>query len=145
VGERNSWRCVPPSAAEKCILLNGKNFCLGGGGGGKKEHRDLKLSQFARNKEHWKYVENGSKALHGGVPNLCRENKVVRKYPCPAVGRACHVYLLDLYFSELPEGAKEKDVFYFSAVRKTPTNPSQPWFTNIPIGWNKLDRFVRDV
>ena len=76
----------------------------------------------------------------GGAADLRRENKVVQQYPCPAVGCACHVYLLDLYFSKLPEGAKEKDVFYFSAVQKTPTNPSQPWFTNIPIGWNKLDR-----
>jgi len=105
----------------------------------------LKRSQFTRNKDHWNYVEKGLKAFRGGAADLRRENKVVRQYPCPAVGRACNVYLLDLYFSKLPEGAKEKDAFYFSAVRKTSTNPRQPWFTNIPIGWNKLDRFVRDV
>ena len=122
----------------------GRIFASGGDGGGK-EHWELKLSQYTRNKDDWKYVENGSKAFRGGVVDLCRENKVVRQYPCPAVGRACHVYLPDLYFSKLSGDAKEKDAFYFSAVRKTPTNPSQPWFANIPIGWNKLDWFVRDV
>ena len=64
----------------------------------------------------WNYVENGLKAFRGGgAADLRRENKVVQQYPCPAVGCACHVYLLDLYFAKLPEGAKEKSAFYFSA------------------------------
>ena len=80
--------------------------------------------------------------LRGGVGDLCRENKVIRQYPCPDAGRACHVYLLDLYFSKLSEGAKEKGAFYFTPLRKTPADPKKPWFTDVPIGWNKLDRFV---
>ena len=121
----------------------GKTFASGGGGG--KEYRELKLSQFVKNKDHWKYAENGSKAFRGGVGYPHRENKVIRQYPCPDAGRACHVHLLDLYFSKLSEGAKEKGAFYFTPLRKTPADPKKPWFTDVPIGWNKLDRFVRDV
>ena len=36
-------------------------------GGGGQEHRNLKLSQFVREKDHWKYIETGSKNFRGGV------------------------------------------------------------------------------
>ena len=94
---------------------------------------------------HLLLCENGSKAFRGGFCDLRRENKVVRQYPSPHAGAGCHVHLLDLYFSKLPESTKEKDAFYFAPVRNIVTDPVQPWFTNVPIGWNKLDRFVRDM
>ena len=53
--------------------------------------------------------------------------------------------MLDLYFSKLPEVAKEKSVFYFTPLQNTPADRKKPWFTGVPIGWNKLDRFVRDL
>ena len=31
------------------------------------EHRNLKLLQFVREKDHWKYIETGSKNFRGGV------------------------------------------------------------------------------
>ena len=50
-------------ALMRSVFLNGKNFCLMGG----KEHgRELKLSQFVRNKDHWKYVENAVKGFSRG-------------------------------------------------------------------------------
>ena len=45
----------------------------------------------------------------------------------------------------MSEGAKGKGGFYFTPLRKTPADPKKPWFTDVPIGWNKLDRFVRDM
>ena len=33
--------------------------------------------------------------------------------------------LLDLYVSKLPNGAKEKDTFYFTALPKTPEDPEK--------------------
>ena len=88
----------PQSLVRSVFYMNGKNFCLRGG----KEHRELKLSQFIRSKDHWKYIENGSKAFRGGVSDLRRENKVVRQYPCPAAGPGCHVHLLDVGTSAPP-------------------------------------------
>jgi len=52
--------------------------------------------------------------------------------------------LLDLYVSKLPNGAKEKDAFYFTALPKTPEDPEKQYST-VPIGWNKLDRMVKDM
>ena len=47
--------------------------------------------------------------------------------------------LLDFYVSKLPKGAKEKDAFYFTLLSKTPEDPEKPWYSAVPIGWNKLD------
>ena len=52
--------------------------------------------------------------------------------------------LLDLYVSKLPNGAKEKNT-YFTALPKTPEDPEKPWYSTVPIGWNKLDRMVKDI
>ena len=52
--------------------------------------------------------------------------------------------LLDLYVSKLPNGAKEKDAFYFTALPKTPEDPEKQYST-VPIGWKKLDRMVKDM
>ena len=53
--------------------------------------------------------------------------------------------LLDFYVSKLPKGAKEKDAFYFTPLCKTPEDPEKPWYSSVPIGWNKLDRMVKDI
>ena len=58
---------------------------------------------------------------------------------------ACHVHLLDTYIGKLPDLAKAKDHFYFTPLSKVPSNPMDPWFSTIPIGWNKLDRYVCDM
>ena len=103
----------PQTLVRSIFFLNEKNFCLRW----YKEHRGLKLSQFIRNKDPWRYIENGSKAFRGDVGNLHRENKVIRQYPCLDAGCACHIYLLDLYFSKLSEGACKEGAFYFTLLR----------------------------
>ena len=132
----------PVSLVRSVFFLNGKNFFLGGG----KEHRDLRLSQFTRKGDHWEFIANRSKNVRLGGANVRQENRVFRQYPSPAAGRTCHFYLLDLYFSKLPPSAKQKDVFYYTPVRHLSTNPNHPWwYTDHPIGWNRLDRFVKDM
>lgn len=126
----------PLALVRAIFYLNGKNFCLKGG----QKHRQLKLSQFQREKDHWKYTEHKSRG--GSVGDV----RVVRQFPCPSAGNRCHVHLLDLYFSKLPREAKEKDAaFYFTELKHTPEDPLKPWFTAVPMGWNKLDRMVKSM
>ena len=130
----------PLALVRAVFYLNGRNFCLRGGC----EHRGLKMSQLKREKDHWKYIENGSKNFRSGVADLRRENKVVRQYESPSIGKQCHVYLLDLYISKIPDDAKKKDVFYFTPL-SMPADPQKPWYSSVPIGWNKLDSYVKDM
>ena len=91
------------------FYLNGKVFCLRGG----KEHRNLKISQLVRHHgpDHYTYTENESKNRSGGLKQMKVENKVVPVYACSQAGVRCHVKLLDLYLSKLPDGARQKDIF----------------------------------
>ena len=131
----------PLSLVRSVFFLNGKNFCLGGG----REHRDLRLSQFTRRGDHWEFVSNRSKPVRLGGTDVCKENSVFRQYPSPAAGRACHFYLLDLYFSKLLPYL-HKDAFYFTPAPSISPRPfNQPWYTYNPIGVNKLDRMVKDM
>ena len=131
----------PKALLRAIFFLNGKNFCLRGG----QEHRDLKLSQFVRGVDHWRYVENGSKNHNGGLKHLRHENKVVRQYACPELGERCHVSLLDTYFARIPPTAFERDNFYLRPLAATPADPSKPWFSIQPIGWNSLQSMVKDM
>ena len=53
----------------------------------------------------------------------------------------CHVYLLDMYISKMPEKAKELDYFYLRPheYMPRPSNPSAPWFYASPVGEHKLE------
>ena len=70
---------------------------------------------------------------------------MVQQFPCASAGTKCHAYLLDLYVWKLPEEAKQKGAFYFTPLKNVPTDAAKLWFTSIPIGWNKLDRYVREI
>ena len=131
----------PRALLRAVFYLNGKNFCLRGG----QEHRNLKLSQFHRGPDHWKYIENGSKCYRGGVADLRRENKVVHQFLDESNPLTCHVKLLDIYIEKLPPQAKQKDFFYFTPLKKKPLNPGHPWFSSVPVGWNTLDKMVKDI
>ena len=50
--------------------------------------------------------------------------------------------LLDLYLSKLPQKAftQELDVFYLRPLEKMPSDPNHPWYTNVPVGKNTLER-----
>ena len=45
----------------------------------------------------------------------------------------------------LKVATKEKDAFYFTPLSKTPEDPETPWYSAAPLGWNKLDRMVKDI
>ena len=62
------------SSSSKCFFSPKWKKLLSPGG---QEHRNLKLSQFVREKDHWKYIETGLKNFRGGVADLRRENKSV--------------------------------------------------------------------
>ena len=89
-------------------------------------------------------MENSSKSFRCGIADLRRVNKVVYQYSgaCPAT---CHVRLLDMYIDKLPAEAKSKDCFYFTPLQKLPGDPTKPWFSAIPVGWNELDRMVKEM
>ena len=127
----------PTALLRAVFYLNGINFSLHGG----KEHRNLKRSQLTREEDHWMYVENGSKCFRGGVGDLRRENKIVRQYALPSCGNdRCHIRILDLYTSKLPKDTN--NVFYCTPLKSVPLDPSKPWFSATPVGWNKLDALV---
>ena len=130
----------PTALLRAVFYLNGIIFSLRGG----KEHRDLKRSQLTREEGHWKYIENGSKCFRGGVADLHRENKVVCQYPLPSANKErCHVRLLDLYISKLPRDTNNN--FYCTPLKSIPLDPSKPWFSVTPVGWNKLDAMVATI
>lgn len=119
----------------------GKAFCLRGG----QEQRDLKISQFLRSTDPdcFTYVENGSKNRSG--VNTKEANKVVPVYASPSSRPRCLVYLLDLYLSKLPAGAKDRDVFYLRPAAKVPASPGAPWYERTPVGREKLRTFVASM
>ena len=103
-----------------------------------------KLGTFISKQHHWKYVENGSKCFHGGVGDLHRENKVVCQYPLsPADKERYHVRLLDLYTSKLPKDTNNN--IYCTPLKNIPLDPSKPWFSATPVGWNKLDAMIATI
>ena len=57
----------------------------------------------------------------------------------------CHVKLLDMYIARLLDETKSKDCFYFTPLQKQPDDPTKPWFFTVPVGWNKLDRMVKEM
>ena len=61
------------------------------------------------------------------------------------VGEHCHVYLLDMYISKMPEKAKELDYFYLRSLEYMPSDPSAPWFYASPVGEHKLGGMVKDM
>ena len=129
----------PKALLNAVFYLNGKNFCLRGG----EEHRRLALSQIIRkyNPDHYIYTEAGSKNRQGTYQQKYIPNKQVPIYACPAAGNRCHVRILDMYYSKLPEQAFENDVFYL----KPSGCPKTSWFVNIPVGRNELGKMVKNM
>ena len=127
------------------------NFALRGG----EEHRQLKLSQLVfrtvSDPEHpgetvdiVEYKEHGSKNRPGGRHQLNLDNKTVVQYATND-GERCHVYLLRLYISKLPESAIQRDIFYMKPKQAIPARASDPWYTNQPMGHNSLETFLKDI
>ncbi len=134
----------PKTLVHSVFFLNGKNFCLRGG----RDHRNLKLSQFVREMDNWRYTpcaEAVPRINRIGLAKVRCGNKVLRQYPSSLLGRRCHVYLLDLYMRRLPREAMEKDAFYYSPLQSFSREEGKPWFSAQPLGRNRLDRVVKEV
>ena len=142
-----------PSALLGAVFFyNGLNFVLRGG----KEHRELRISQFKFRSvsdpdvpgqliECVEYTEHGSKNRPGGSHQLNLENKSVVQYARPELGERCHVYLLRLYLSKLPESAFQRDIFYMKPRSEIPPSAADAWYTNVPLGHNSLDKFLKRI
>ena len=71
-------------------------------------------------------------------------NKIVPIYSTPEAGERCHVHILNMYLSKLPEYAISKDVFYLRPLSRVSTSPS-PWFQSVPIGKKQLTKMVLNM
>ena len=138
---------TPTGLLRAVFFYNGKNFCLRGG----MEHRNLKLSQIQKEStvvngkmiNSYVYQEFGSKNNQGGFSSLNLQNKVVKQHENTSL--RCHVRILDRYIQALPAEAKTNDVFYLKPLENIPSNPDSPWFSNTPVGKNKLNVMVKDM
>ena len=126
------------------------NVILRGG----QEHRELKISQLnfksipdpeypGVDTKCVDYNEHGSKNRPGGRHQLNLANKVVVHYSRPELGTRCHVYLLRLNLSKLPEIAFQRDIFYWKPLDKVPDAPDQPWYSKSVVGHNVLDKYLK--
>lgn len=142
----------PLSLIHAVFYLNGVNFVLRGGD----EHRKLKLSQFKFRDtldpdnpgeviRCVEYTEHGSKNRHGGRLQLNQENKVVTQFARPQLGDRCHVFLLELYMSKLPDSALQTDTFYMKPKDRIPASPGESWYANSPLGHNTLGKFLKEI
>ena len=138
----------PQALLSAVFFYNGLNFILPG-----EEHRQLKISQLkfctvsdpddpSKEIECVKYTEHGSKNRPGGSHQLNLDNKVVVQYAQPERGERCHVFLLRLYLSKLPECAVKEDIFYWRPRPGIPSN-SEPWFFKNAIGHNVLAQLMK--
>ena len=142
----------PSSLLGAVFFYNGLNFVLRGG----MEHRELRISQLSFRSvpdpdipgqliDCVEYTEHGSKNRPGGHHQLNLENKSVLQYARPELGERCHVYLLRLYLSKLPESAFQRDIFYMKPRGSIPHSPADPWYTNVPLGHNSLGTFLKRI
>ncbi|MCG8623494.1 MAG: DUF3504 domain-containing protein [Proteobacteria bacterium] len=113
---------------------------------GGEEQRNLKLSQFTRSsdpEEYYVYTEHGYKNINGGFYQLGVENKCVPIYRNREAGERCLVYLLDLYISNIPDEAKEADLFYCRPLQVFAE--SRCWYSRQPRGKHTLNDMVKTM
>ena len=143
---------TPNSLLNTVFYYNGLKFVLRGGD----EHRSLKISQLvfksvpnpdkpSETIRTVEYTEFGSKNRSGSSKQLNIRNKSVLRYSRPDLRERCHVYLLELYMSKLPKEAFVKDNFYCKPKSDTPSDGSVPWYINLPVGHNLLDRKLKEI
>ena len=91
------------------------------------------------------YTEHGSKNHPGGSHQLNENNKVVTQFAKPELGDKCHVFLLELYLSKLPNSAFQGDVFYMNPKPCVLYSPANPWYMNIAVGHNTLSSMLKEI
>ncbi len=129
----------PLALLNAIFYYNGKGCCLRGG----EEHRNLKLSQFKKQKDGYIYTENKSKNRSGGLGQLNLPNKSVKIMRCSDAGERCHCYLLDTYFKRIP---RDCDCFYLRPLQKPDIGKAcAVWFSSVPLGRNKLAGMTKEM
>ena len=138
----------PLALIRAVFYLNSKNFSVNGGS----NHRRLKRSQFERGTDFWQFTpcpHNDVKSRSG--PSKAKIARVVCRYSGVDCSAKCHVKLLDMYLARLPEGAKSLDCFYYSPLTHFQLQHNQQqlrrqvWYSDVPMGKNRLDRMVREM
>lgn len=84
-----------------------------------------------------------SKNRTGGLAQMRVKNKVIKIENVSAAGTRCHVYVLDEYFSKLPQEAFERDNFYVQLLPNCDKGSTDPWFSAKPVGKNVLGKMVK--
>lgn len=112
----------------------GKRFCIRGG----EEQRNLGPSQFLRSLDPdcLTFVEHGSKNRSGRANELHLKNNNRPR---------CMVYLMDTNLSKLPKYAFENDILYLRPKKVMPSDESEPWYENVPVGKNVLSSMVKNM
>ena len=116
-----------------------KFFCLRG----VNEHLNLLFSQLRRSSDPdcYTYMEYGSKNHSGGI-NDKGDGKVVSIVATNSP--RCHVAILDLYFSKVPQSVSGESKFYLTPLPFTPTG-SRPWFFPEPHQIKKLQSLLKTM
>lgn len=70
---------------------------------------------------------------------------MVTQFAKPQLGDRCHVFLLELYMSKLPDSALQTDTFYMRPKDRIPDSPGDSWYTNSPLGHNTLGKFLKEI
>ena len=132
--------CHSPQALLNSVFFyNGKLFCLRG----VNEHLNLLFSQLRRSSDPdcYTYMEYGSKNHSGGI-NDKGDGKVVSIVATNSP--RCHVAILDLYFSKVPQSVSGESKFYLTPLPFTPTG-SRPWFFPEPHQIKKLQSLLKTM
>ena len=121
----------------------GKVYCIRGG----EEQCKLGSSQFtwSSNPDCYTYTEHGSKNHCDGLCDFRVPNKQVPYYSIPENWRKYLIYLLDSYFSELPQYAFIKNILYLHPKVIVPSSTSEPWYDCVPVGRNTLSSMVKEM
>ena len=131
----------PQTLLDTMLFMNGMYFALRSGA----EHRQLRhdpgqieLVERPGERAYLRYTEDVSKNKPGGLKGRKMKPKVVLHHANEQDPGRCFVNLFKLYNSLCPKD-RPKDVFYLQPLPK----PSPGcWFSNKPVGYNKLDGTV---
>lgn len=112
---------------------------------GRQEHTFMRMDEFKRKvfqgTTYIEFQEDPTKTRGGGL----KQRKRVTQCKMFAIGgHRCPVRIFDFYCDKRPKELKESDRFYL-APRTNFKCGSAPWFTNKPLGHNKIAVFMKNI